>query len=78
MGFLLEIIFCIGAAYGIAWLFANYGGSVAHPLRGLDWAKVEKENAGAVALVRAGEEKPVQASERSGSVRPTRNRRWLS
>lgn len=78
MGFLLEIIFCIGAAYGIAWLFANYGGTLPQQLRGLDWMKVERENAGAVAFVRRGEEKHVQATGSSASVRPTRDRRWLS
>ena len=76
MRFLLEIIFCIGAAYGIAWLFANYGSYVSRPLRGLDWAKVERESAGAFAFVRRGEEKP--GREGPGIVRPIRDRRWLS
>lgn len=78
MRFLLEIIFCIGAAYGIAWLFANYGSYVSRPLRGLDWMKVERENAGALAFVRRREEKHPGLAVRADSVRPIRDRRWLS
>jgi predicted secreted hydrolase len=78
MRFLLEIIFCIGAAYGIAWLFANYGSYVSQPLRGLDWMKVEKENAGTLAFFRRHEEKHLRMAERADTVRPIRDRRWLS
>lgn len=73
MRFIFEIIFCIGAAYGIGWFFSSYYGRAAHQPGDFDGLRHERQHPGALALV-----KRVQGPASAAPARPMRDKNWLS
>ena len=75
MRFIIEIIFCIGAAYGIGWFFSSYyarGPQAA----GLDSINREGRRTRNLTLVPIREKDSPAASV--VPIRPVRERKWLS
>lgn len=70
MRFIFEIIFCIGAAYGIGWFFSSYYRPVAHEPGDFDSPKYERRHPRGLMLVKG--------AEGAVPVRPARDRNWLS
>ena len=73
MRFLIEIIFCIGAAYGIGWFFSSYYGRQTQAPGGVGGLKRGREQPRGLALVQR-----VHAPESAVPVRPMRDKSWLS
>lgn len=73
MKFIFEIIFCIGAAYGIGWFFSSYYRPVAHEPGAFNGPNCERRNSRGLTLV-----KRVQTAESALPGRPARDRSWLS
>lgn len=71
MRFLLEIILCIGAAYGMGWFLSSYQGRVAHGNG--NGPRQERHRRGGLALVER-----LQHPESAVPVRPSRDKTWLS
>lgn len=78
MRFLLEIIFCVGAAYGVAWCFSSYYRPVAHQAGNFNGLRQEKRKRAALALVSIAGKRLVQPGKTTGPVRPARDKNWLS
>lgn len=76
MRFLIEIIFCIGAAYGIGWFFSSYYARRSEAFDRPDGDR-EKHRTRALTLVPAGERNSLQPGS-AVSIRPVRGRKWLS
>lgn len=69
MRFVIEIIFCIGVAYGIGWFYSSYYGRLA---LGRDNRR-RQQRRGGLALVQR-----LQSSETVLPVQPSRDKGWLS
>lgn len=69
MRFLIEIIFCIGAAYGIGWFYSSYYGRLAHGRS----PRQQGRRRGGLALVHR-----LQSTESAVPVPPSRDKSWLS
>lgn len=67
MRFLIEIIFCIGAAYGIGWFYSSYYGRRAHG------DVPRRKRTGGLALVHR-----LQQTESALPMQPSRDKNWLS
>ncbi|HLJ79738.1 MAG TPA: hypothetical protein VKT75_20140 [Acidobacteriaceae bacterium] len=74
MRFIIEIIFCIGAAYGIGWFFSSYYARGPQASAGLD--SIQRHRARTLTLVPIREKDSPAASV--VPIRPVRDRKWLS
>ena len=71
MQFVIEIIFCIGVAYGIGWFYSSYYGRLAH---GRDnRPRLGRPRRAGLALVER-----LQHPESAVPVPPSRDKSWLS
>lgn len=69
MRFLIELIFCIGAAYGIGWFYSSYYGRRAHG----GGNRPKRQRTGGLAVVHR-----IQQPESGMPMPPSRDKSWLS